>query len=302
MHPSLASCAFALIVATTLVGVSGIARADCVDGVRQTTPAELEFAARGEAALAAAMPAPIANSERLGNGYNFSQPPRLSFCKGDRTGAFSPGVRFAYLYKFPQAEADRMYTERKAVEQQIETLKSLPPEKEARYNELIAQMRAAYASAPRRQRKDPPFTPKQQAQADRADAEGRKLEAEANKYVADHVDSVRPQTERLKKQADALQGYPQEIFIHMGMNMDKFPEAGPTLATFGKANPQRSEGLRVHNVVVIAEGPDGAARQAFLDAVDKTYLQGLIGQPLPEVAVSKARAERGAADRPMPTP
>jgi hypothetical protein len=42
------------------------------------------------------------------------------------------------------------------------------------------------------------------------------------------------------------------------------------------------------------EGPEGAARQALFDAVDKVYLQGLVGQPLPELDASKTRTERNS--------
>ena len=45
----------------------------------------------------------------------------------------------------------------------------------------------------------------------------------------------------------------------------------------------------MHNVVMAVEGPEGAARQALFDAVDKVYLQGLVGQPLPEVGHQKHR-------------
>ncbi|GAB1723223.1 MAG: hypothetical protein NTNFB01_21190 [Nitrospira sp.] len=50
----------------------------------------------------------------------------------------------------------------------------------------------------------------------------------------------------------------------------------------------------MHNVVMAVEGPEGAARQALFDAVDKVYLQGLVGQPLPELDASKTRTERNS--------
>ena len=81
--------AVAVVAAMALCGVPGVVLADCVDGVRDATPAELGFAARAEAALAAALPAPVANSERRGAPYDFSRQPRLSFCRGAGEGAFS---------------------------------------------------------------------------------------------------------------------------------------------------------------------------------------------------------------------
>jgi len=285
-----------------LLGATSLVLADCVDGVRSSSAAEIEFAARAEAALAAALPAPIANSERRGAPYDFSKQPHLSFCRGDKEGAFSVGVAGGYLYKFPKAEYDRLYVERKAVEKQIEELEKLPPEKEAEYKQLLAQARAIYDAAPRRQRKDPPFTPEQQAQVDRANVEARKVEQAASTVVSDHRASVKSQTDSLREQARRLEGFPQELSVQLGMNLDRLPESGPTVATFGSASAARSTGLRVHNVVLVVEGREGPARQALFDAVDKSYLQELIGQPLPDVAASKLRAERAASAAPVSAP
>jgi len=109
-----------------------------------------------------------------------------------------------YLYKFPKAEADRLYAERKGIEKQIEDAEKLPPDKDAAHKQLLAQMKAAYDAAPRRSRKDPPFTPEQQAQVDRAMAEGNKHADAAKKLVSDHVASVKFQTDQLRAQAKRL--------------------------------------------------------------------------------------------------
>ena len=63
------------------------------------------------------------------------------------------------------------------------------------------QMKVAYEAASRRSRKDPPFTPEQQAQVDRAMAEGNKHADAAKKLVSDHVASVKFQTDQLRAQA-----------------------------------------------------------------------------------------------------
>lgn len=281
-----------LVLAMVMCGLPDAARADCVDGVRNATPDELAFAARAEAALAAALPAPIADSERRGGPFDFSKPPRLSFCNGDQVGAFTVGVGGGYLYKFPKAEADRLSAERKAIEKQIDDLEKLPPGQEAIYKQLLGQMKAAYDAAPRRSRKDPPFTPEQQEQVNRAMAEGKKLEDAAKKVVTDHAAGVKPRTDVLRAQAKRLETYPQELALGLAMNLERFPESAPTVATFGTPSAGRSTGLAVHNVVVAVHGPEGAARQSLFEAVDKAYLRGLIGQPLPDVETSKIRAER----------
>ena len=294
MQKTGAGVAVVVMIVSVMSGMPNAARADCVDGVRNATPEELAFAARAEAALAAALPAPIPNSERRGGPYDFARQPRLSFCKGDQVGAFVPSVGGGYLYKFPKAEADRLYAERKAIEKQIDEAEKLPLEKDAEYKQVLSQMKVAYEAAPRRSRKDPPFTPEQQAQVDRAMAEGKKLEDAAKKLVSDHVASVKSQTDQLRAQAKQLESYPQDLAVRLAMNMERFPESVPMLATFGAPSARRSGGLAVHNVVMAVEGPEGAARQALFDAVDKVYLQGLVGQPLPELDASKTRTERNS--------
>ena len=83
-------------------------------------------------------------------------------------------VRAEGVYKFPKAEAATgLYVERKAVEKQIEEAEKLPPDKMLHISRCLRQMKVAYEAAPRRSRKDPPFTPEQQAQVDRAMAEGK---------------------------------------------------------------------------------------------------------------------------------
>ena len=125
-------------------------------------------------------------------------------------------------------------------------------------------------------------------------AEGKKLEDAAKKLVSDHVASVKSQTDQLRAQAKRLESYPQDLAVRLAMNMERFPESVPMLATFGAPSARRSGGLAVHNVVMAVEGPEGAARQALFDAVDKVYLQGLVGQPLPELDASKTRTERNS--------
>ena len=72
-----------LMLTMAMSALPDAGRADCVVGVRNATPEELAFGAKAEAALAAALPAPVPNSERRGGPNDFSRQPRLSFCKGD---------------------------------------------------------------------------------------------------------------------------------------------------------------------------------------------------------------------------
>lgn len=283
----------ATLVAATALSLlaAGTARADCVGGVRAATQAELEFAARARAALLAALPAEPANIEWRGKRPDFSEPPRLDFCKGTAIGAFTPSVVGSWLYQFPAAEAEHRARERRELQKQIEALEALPPDKDAQRKALLDQMRAAYDAAPRRSRKDPPLAPEQQALADKQQAEGRRLEEQANKVAFDHRASVKPQTDPLRARADALQQGPQTLAAQLRINATTLPEAaGSAAASFGAPSAKQSVGLTVHNVILQVDGPDGAARDALFAAFDRAYLQGLVGKPLPDVAASQARS------------
>jgi len=276
----------------------GIARADCVDGTRAATSAEVDFGTRALGALSAALPAPIPNSERRGAPPEIGKAPALSFCKGQREGDFLVAVGQSYLYRFPKADADRMFAERKEIEQRIAALETLPPEKAAEQKALQDQARAAYDAAPRRSRKDPPLSSEDQALADRKQAEGRALEDRANGVVRAYKESVRPQTEPLRRQADALQSFPQDLQVRYAINVERFPspDAKAIVYTLGAPSARNSAGLKVHNVVAEISGPVGTARQALADAVDRAYLQSLVSAPLPSVQDSQARASRYTTD------
>jgi hypothetical protein len=62
--------------------------------------------------------------------------------------------------------------------------------------------------------------------------------------------------------------------------------------SYGSASPNRSAALKVNNVVWTVSGSDSPLRQALVDAMDRTRLQGLVGKPLPSVAESQALASQ----------
>lgn len=62
--------------------------------------------------------------------------------------------------------------------------------------------------------------------------------------------------------------------------------------SYGVASPNRSAALRVNNVVWTVSGSDSPLRQALVDAMDRTRLQGWVGKPLPSVAESEALASQ----------
>jgi hypothetical protein len=299
-HLSTSNLGLACIVAALALPVPALA--DCVDGTRQATAGEVDFANRGRGALIAALPAPPAGMVRNGRPNDINEPASFAFCGGTPVGAFSPSVAESFLYKLSKAETDRRAAERRQLQQQIEELEKLPPEKEAQRKALEDQMRAAYAAAPRRSRSDPPLSAEQQALADRQNAEGRRLEDQARRVESDHRASVKAETAPLRARIDALSPAPEIFTLRLEMNVQRFPAAGPYVLTFGAPSPKRSEGLKVHNVVLEVGGPEGAGKQAVLAAVDRSYLQGLVGAPLPDLAASRARVASTAAATPPAGP
>jgi hypothetical protein len=156
--------AAALVLAAFITLAAPLARADCVDGVREATAAERDFAQRARAALIAGTPEAVRPLERSSpKRADPAAPVSLGFCRGTPVGAFTPSAGDSFMYPFPREEAAARSEQRRALLRQVEELERLPPDKEAQRRQLEAQMRAAYDAAPKRGRKDPPLTPEQQA-------------------------------------------------------------------------------------------------------------------------------------------
>jgi hypothetical protein len=116
---------------------------------------------------------------------------------------------------------------------------------------------------------------------------------------SEHRASVKPQTDPLNARADTLQQGPQLFSVGLGMNVRSFgdplpPERGLRI-TFGVPSPKQSASLQPINIVVNVEGPAGPARDALVSLIDRDYLAGLIGKPLPDVATSQKRIDSNIA-------
>ncbi len=277
--------AAALILGLSL-GVS--AHADCADGVREATAAELDFNARAYAALVALLPPPPANTTLRGTPRDASKPERTpSFCKSDREGAFEVIVGAAYLHTWPRGEADRLSAERKQILRQVDALEALPPEQAARHDALVQQAREAFNSQPRAKRGGPPLSDAERQLAGRKIAEGNALDEQARAILKAHRERVAPDVNVLRAKADALQASPQELGVQLRLNAARLETAGETRRVQSKAHGQpRKGGLVVHNVVVAVGGPEGEARQRLWDALDHARIQAMVGAPLPSVAES----------------
>jgi hypothetical protein len=263
---------------------------DCKRGVRDSTAVEIDFMHRAPAALAAYLPRPPQYMSLASAPLDFKQPAPVKWqtCKEFREGHdLGATIGANYRLEYPREEADRLRQQVRAVEAEIARIEALPPEKEAQRQKLLGEMRAAYDAAPRRQRKDPPFTPEQQALSDKQQAEGRRLEQAAQQVITDHRKSVEPQTAPLKAQRDALNPGMQTFLVKIEMNA--WHVDSPDGLNWGAAKPDGAAlGATVGNVVVTVQGPAGPARTALLASFDRAGLQGLVGKPLPTLARSEA--------------
>lgn len=277
------------------LALSTFAHADCVDGVRQATPAERDFHQRATAALLALIPPPQPSSELRGKLPDFKALPSIAdFCRGEKLGSFEVTMGASYLYKWPNAEAERRSAERRQLLDQITALEQLPPEPAARYKALTEQAREAYNSQPKAKRGGPPLSDEDRKLAEQKIAEGRAIDAQAKALLDAHLAQVAPQVQPLRAKADALQPYPQEIGVVLKLNARRFEEADPRVVRHDFGSPHRG-GLAVSNVTVAFGGPEGPARQRLIDAVDLARIQAMVGAPLPAVAESEARAQALAA-------
>ncbi len=100
----------------------------------------------------------------------------------------------------------------------------------------------------------------------------------------------------------------RKTIVSVRINVRQLPKGEPVLVgAYGQASPNQSVGLRVNNVVWEISGSDSPLRQALVDALDRTRLEGLVGMPLPSVAESQALAAQAvpanvAAARAAPAP
>jgi hypothetical protein len=299
MHPR--PIALAALAAVPLLLPVAPARADCVDGTRTPTPAESEFARSARAALAAALPAGGPQLERPRAASPSDVPTSEgSLCGGTKVGAFEVEANGSYVRTFTPAEARLRDAKRRALEQEVARLRVLPPELKAQEDEYWRQAKAVYATVPTRSRKDPPFTPEQQAVVDQRSAEGRALETKARNVQRDWERSLESKTLPLQQQAHALENSPKEFAVRLLINSPewRYRDAGVAyVKTHGPMlkGPGGGGGLTVKQVGIIVRGPEGATRDAIVAALDVAYLEGLVGRPLPSREASIARAAQVAS-------
>lgn len=275
------------------------ALADCPSGVRPLTAAETDFAYRAVAALAAALPATPQHMERQGAPHDFKRPLKLGdSCKGSPEGSFDTSYGAGYLFEWPKEEAARLDAERKKVRDEMAALKTLPSDKASQYKDLVDKSRAAYNSQPKAKRGGPPLSDEDRKLAEQRIAEGKALDDQAKALERSHLESVKPQLDVLTAKEASLQTYPQQFQVRLAINAKQPLAAADNIAFFGSPSPKGSVGLRVNNVALEVAGPAGAPRKMLVDAIDRAWLQALVGKPLPTVSQSEAKSAENLAKGP----
>ena len=284
-HDALHARLFALAAAALF---TPMAQADCVDGIREPRAAEQEFHRRATAALIAALPAPPVGAEAEGTAYDFKRLPSIGvLCRGDKVGDFTIGVQRRYVIRVTEAESRRLYAPRKAIDDQIQALLRLPPDRAAERSALERQSTAVDYS------RSAALKAGDKATAEARLAEANSLNAAAMEVGNRYRDSVKPQVDAMLEQRKAFEARDQLAVVHIEINLSKLPAAANNpFWAYGSASPQRNAALKVVNVVWNVGGPASPLRDALAAAMPETRLKALVAAALPSEAESEALAAR----------
>ncbi len=265
-----------------------VAQADCIDGLREPRAAEQEFHRRATAALIAALPAPPAGAEAEGTPCDFKRLPSMGvLCRGDKVGDFTVSVKRRYVVRFTDAESKRLYAPRKEIDDQIQALLKLPPDKAAERSALERKASAAYSARSAAAKA-----------GDKATAEARLAESNALNAAALEVgnryrDTVKPQIDALQERRRAFMPMDQLAAVDIAINLDKLPAPDNNpFGAHGSASAQRSASLKVVNVAWRIDGPPSPLRDALAATMPDTRLKAWVGAALPSEAESEAQAPR----------
>lgn len=247
---------------------SGMAFADCIDGFRKETPAEVAYFQKVQAALKEVLvPAPA--------GWTFT-PMRDGtlggLCKGTPEGGFSITVDAKYTYRPSKEEADRLNAESGKIQVEIDALEKLPPELTKERNDFMAK----YSEKTRAARQADQEGKKELARSLYAerDAFGKQADDVRNRHLA----SVKPKTDELRKRHQGLFSGPQDVMLKVSAN-EQYPEklspGHESEIAVGKVPAPRSPGLKVHGVRTVAKGPT-PKREEIMSLVDKAKMERVL--------------------------
>jgi hypothetical protein len=287
MHHRLHRAATAALVGAL---VAPWAHADCIGGLRQLRPGEGEFYNSATAALVAAIPPAPASASMVGKHDLTKLNPKGPECHDAATGSSDIYVIQRYELPPPVDEARRKAKQYDEITDQILALLKLPPELRA---EQEALDRKANDTEKQRQ------IAMKAGDTSTARTLAKEIESYNRAYrevKKRHVAAVKPQTDALEEQRKPFVVESQRVEIFLWINREKLPAAGngPDGA-YGADSPAKSASLKVVNVAWFFDGPDTPLRRALVDALDREWLKGLVGKPLPSLADSQAKAARATA-------
>jgi hypothetical protein len=255
---------------TGLLGAlfSAAALADCIDGMRDTTPGETQYFKRVSAALKQALPAApqnwtLAPLREQGIG---------GFCKGDREGDFDIRVTGNYSYRPPKEEGDRLYAEYRKLQSEIDSLRQLPPAIAKERQAWLDKMSEANRAANRAGKEGNKELARQK------DAEGEDYSRRGREVRDKYLAGIKQQLDQLEARQKELEYRGSVVIVSLVANERNPRSPGPAAGSAivaGKMPTPKSPGLKVHNVQVFLEGP--AAKRAVIQAaIDKERLARIV--------------------------
>ena len=288
-HRAAAALRLLLCAAATGMAAAPPTWADCT--ARAAKPAEAAFHARAIAALVAALPPlPAGAAEVDAKVFDFKNPPAIYgvLCDFSKEGDFSVSATRKYLRKHSPAERQQLQAQYDALTAQFHALNKTPPDLATEEQALRRKSNAAWQATRHAEKAG------DKAAAQARDAEYRVLRDQADAIPDQHAASVKAQTDALDKRRIGINLLEQRVDVVIGMNLQRLPgaRADNTSGAYGVASAGKSTGLQVHNVSFGAGGTEGPFRQALAAAIDRAYLQALVGKPLPSQAQSEAYAAK----------
>lgn len=257
-----------VIAGIVIVFGSAVVFADCPDGGREVTPAEMAYFQKVQAALKEVFPPVPA-------GWTFTlmkDRTLVSLCKGTPEGGFLITVMAKYTYRPSKEEADRLNAESRKIQEEIRALEKLPPELAKERDDLMAKS-SEKTRAMRQAQKDGNKELAQSLYAER-NAFGK----QANDVRAKHLASVKPKTDELRKKQQGFLSGPQDIVMRVSANEEYLAKMTPgyeSEITVGKVPGPESPGLKVHGVRVVLKGPS-PKREEILSLVDKAKMERVL--------------------------
>lgn len=281
--------ALLMVAGLLLFGVAPSAHADwdCGKRERAPTPAEAEFGERAVGAMLAAFnPPPAGWAMRYDT---WSRVPK-TICTDFKDSPINYGVNVRATLSPPIELQRTARIEARTLDAEARALAKLPPESQAKADELRSKASAARAESRQAERAGNKELAK--TKLDEYNAFWRDIEA----IDRAHMQSVQAQRSALFDRATKLRrsADPKYFSIRLNVNADVMPANRTTLVFGGNAKANQST-AKVLRVTMRIEGdPDDAQLSVLKSMVDTNKLKAMLTS-LPPVAESRTTIEANAA-------